>query len=144
VKEETGLDITDVRVAAVENVLFASGHHYVCVGRAWGRSGPAGQAHPAQLPPRDAAGPLPTPAPSPPAAPPPLPPPRRVVFMRGVAPPGAQPRVLEPTKCAAWRWCGWDELAALPEARFQPLQQLLDRGFRLAPTAVEGGPSGGL
>jgi hypothetical protein len=29
VQEETGLDITDVAVAAVENVLFSGGQHYV-------------------------------------------------------------------------------------------------------------------
>ena len=54
-----------------------------------------------------------------------------VLFMLGRAPPGAEPRVLEPTKCAAWTWVGLDELGSAPYAPlFQPLQQLLDRGWR--------------
>jgi hypothetical protein len=58
--------------------------------------------------------------------------------MRGMAAPGSQPCVLEPTKCTQWRWCSWDELLTMRETRFQPLQQLIDRGFRLPATAKEG------
>ncbi|KAI8467795.1 MAG: NUDIX hydrolase domain-like protein [Monoraphidium minutum] len=91
VEEETGLKITGVRLAAVENVVFESGGaHYV------------------------------------------------VIFMRGVAAPGAEPRVLEPTKCTAWRWATW---ADLPAQLFQPLRQLAARGFSLS-GEVAGGAAG--
>jgi 8-oxo-dGTP diphosphatase len=50
-----------------------------------------------------------------------------VLFMAGTAPPGSQPRVLEPNKCTEWRWCAWDEL---PSPLFKPLQQFRDKGLR--------------
>lgn len=40
--------------------------------------------------------------------------------------PHGEPRVMEPTKCAEWRWCGWD---ALPAPLFLPLRNLLANGW---------------
>lgn len=37
-----------------------------------------------------------------------------------------EPQVLEPDKCKAWRWVRWD---ALPQPLFQPLRQLVGRGW---------------
>ena len=37
------------------------------------------------------------------------------------------PRVLEPEKCAEWRWC---ERNAIPEPRFLSVQHLLEQGYR--------------
>jgi len=37
------------------------------------------------------------------------------------------PRVLEPEKCAEWRWGEWD---AIPEPRFLSVQHLLEQGYR--------------
>lgn len=48
------------------------------------------------------------------------------LFVLADAPLGT-PRVLEPEKCAEWRWCAWD---AIPEPRFLSLQHLLQQGYR--------------
>ena len=37
------------------------------------------------------------------------------------------PQVMEPEKCAEWRWCPW---GALPEPRFLSIQHLLELGYR--------------
>jgi 8-oxo-dGTP diphosphatase len=37
------------------------------------------------------------------------------------------PQVMEPEKCAEWRWCPWD---ALPDPRFLSIQHLLELGYR--------------
>jgi 8-oxo-dGTP diphosphatase len=46
------------------------------------------------------------------------------IFLRAEAPSG-EPAVLEPEKCAQWRWFGWDEL---PEPLFLPIRNLLADG----------------
>ena len=38
------------------------------------------------------------------------------------------PQLLEPAKCAEWRWCEWD---ALPAPLFLPLASLKSSGYRL-------------
>lgn len=48
------------------------------------------------------------------------------LFVLAAAPTG-QPRVLEPEKCAEWRWCQWD---AIPEPRFLSVQHVLEQGYR--------------
>ena len=60
--------------------------------------------------------------------------------MPGRASPGAEPSVMEPTKCVCWRWVTWADLPAL--TLFQPLRQLAERGFRLpgAPLGAVAGP----
>jgi 8-oxo-dGTP diphosphatase len=40
--------------------------------------------------------------------------------------PSGEPRVLEPRKCAEWRWFEWSHL---PEPLFPPLAALVDSGF---------------
>ena len=53
------------------------------------------------------------------------------LFVLATAPVGS-PRVLEPEKCAEWRWCAWD---SIPEPRFLSVQHLLELGYR--PPGVE-------
>lgn len=48
------------------------------------------------------------------------------LFVLASAPLGV-PRVMEPEKCAEWRWCPWD---SLPEPRFLSIEHLLDLGYR--------------
>ena len=48
------------------------------------------------------------------------------LFVLATAPVGS-PSVLEPEKCAEWRWCEWD---AIPEPRFLSVQHLLEQGCR--------------
>ena len=48
------------------------------------------------------------------------------LFVLATAPEGT-PAVMEPEKCAEWRWCPWD---ILPEPRFLSIQHLLERGYR--------------
>jgi len=48
------------------------------------------------------------------------------LFVLATAPMG-QPQVMEPEKCAEWRWCPWD---TLPEPRFLSIQHLLELGYR--------------
>jgi 8-oxo-dGTP diphosphatase len=48
-----------------------------------------------------------------------------VIFMRGTAPQGAVPRVLEPHKCAGWQWAEWD---AIPRPMFKSLEQFQQSG----------------
>ena len=48
------------------------------------------------------------------------------LFVLATAPVG-QPQVMEPEKCAEWRWCDWD---ALPEPRFLSIEHLLATGYR--------------
>jgi len=38
-----------------------------------------------------------------------------------------EPMVLEPEKCAEWRWFEWD---VLPSPLFLPIQHLLAQGYR--------------
>lgn len=40
---------------------------------------------------------------------------------------GGEVRVMEPEKCAEWRWCDWDDL---PQPLFVPIVQLKKRGFK--------------
>jgi 8-oxo-dGTP diphosphatase len=47
------------------------------------------------------------------------------LFVLAEAPEG-EPRVMEPAKCAEWRWCAWD---ALPAPLFLPIHNLLASGF---------------
>ena len=44
-----------------------------------------------------------------------------------VSAPVGQPQVMEPEKCAEWRWCDWD---ALPGPLFLSVQHLLESGYR--------------
>ncbi len=48
------------------------------------------------------------------------------LYVLADAPEGA-PRVMEPAKCAEWRWCAWD---ALPTPLFLPIRNLLAGGYR--------------
>jgi 8-oxo-dGTP diphosphatase len=48
------------------------------------------------------------------------------LFVLAEAPVG-QPQVMEPEKCAEWRWCVWD---ALPSPLFLSVQHLLESGYR--------------
>ena len=48
------------------------------------------------------------------------------LFVLAAAPVG-QPQVMEPEKCAEWRWCAWD---ALPAPRFLSIEHLLELGYR--------------
>jgi 8-oxo-dGTP diphosphatase len=48
------------------------------------------------------------------------------LFVLATAPVG-QPQVMEPEKCAEWRWCDWD---ALPSPLFLSVQHLLESGYR--------------
>jgi 8-oxo-dGTP diphosphatase len=50
------------------------------------------------------------------------------VFMLASAPQDAEPQLLEPDKCTGWRWIDWALLQQL-KSLFQPLQQLVDRGY---------------
>lgn len=49
------------------------------------------------------------------------------LFVVAEAPTGEAQR-LEPSKCAEWRWCAWDDL---PSPLFPPLASLKSSGFRL-------------
>ena len=51
------------------------------------------------------------------------------LFVLATAPEGV-PQVMEPEKCAEWRWCDWD---ALPEPRFPSIRHLLELGYRPPP-----------
>ena len=48
------------------------------------------------------------------------------LFVLASAPEGL-PQVMEPEKCAEWRWCAWD---ALPSPLFLSVQHLLELGSR--------------
>ena len=48
------------------------------------------------------------------------------LFVFATAPEGV-PAVMEPEKCAEWRWCEWD---AIPTPRFLPITHLLELGYR--------------
>ena len=48
------------------------------------------------------------------------------LFVLASAPEGL-PQVMEPEKCAEWRWCAWD---ALPSPLFLSVQHLLELGYR--------------
>jgi 8-oxo-dGTP diphosphatase len=48
------------------------------------------------------------------------------LFVLASAPEGL-PQVMEPEKCAEWRWCAWDEL---PSPLFLSIQHLLELGYR--------------
>ena len=48
------------------------------------------------------------------------------LFVLAAAPVG-QPQVMEPEKCAEWRWCDWD---ALPGPLFLSIEHLLALGYR--------------
>jgi 8-oxo-dGTP diphosphatase len=48
------------------------------------------------------------------------------LFVLATAPHG-EPRLLEPAKCAEWRWVDWD---AMPEPLFLPIRNLKGQGFR--------------
>ena len=48
------------------------------------------------------------------------------LFVLASAPEGL-PQVMEPEKCAEWRWCAWD---ALPSPLFLSIQHLLELGYR--------------
>lgn len=47
------------------------------------------------------------------------------VFVVAHAPQG-EPRVLEPCRCAEWRWCAWSQL---PRPLFAPLASLVSSGY---------------
>ncbi|KAJ5737997.1 hypothetical protein N7493_001152 [Penicillium malachiteum] len=39
------------------------------------------------------------------------------IFLKGVvSDPAAEPEILEPNKCAGWRWSSWDEMRAIRDA----------------------------
>ncbi len=57
------------------------------------------------------------------------------LFVLATSPDGT-PRVLEPEKCAEWRWCAWD---AIPEPRFLSVQHLLEQGYRPSDVAERSG-----
>lgn len=48
------------------------------------------------------------------------------LFVLASAPSGIA-QVMEPEKCAEWRWCPWD---TLPEPRFRSIRHLLELGYR--------------
>jgi 8-oxo-dGTP diphosphatase len=50
-----------------------------------------------------------------------------VILMTADAPPGAEPRNLEPDKCAGWAWHRWSE--PLPAPVFRPLADVRAYGF---------------
>ena len=47
------------------------------------------------------------------------------LFVVGISAQG-EPKLMEPSKCLAWRWFRWSEM---PNPLFQPLQTLLRSGF---------------
>lgn len=51
------------------------------------------------------------------------------IFMHAQAPTGADARLMEPDKCSRWCWVMWEDLK-LHKPLFQPLQQLVQRGYK--------------